>query len=194
MAFVGTVYILSPILALENETTYDGARLINSALAISTGTVAAAFFMRLIPPLTCARRTERLLALTLRDLRRLVIGSRRFTRERWAGLVSQRLAAMPVQATLEEEAQLLSALSVGEAAIELLDARRHVQAGTELDRAFASFAAADVVAARQWFHSFCDLQPEASVDKAPRGMHAAVQATLIAEALQRHVVFFASYR
>jgi uncharacterized membrane protein YccC len=194
LAFVAMVSLLMPILALENETSYDGARLINSALAISTGMVVATFFTRLIPPLTSARRAKRLLALTLHDLRGLVIERRRFAREDWVGLVSRRLEAMPGQATPEEEAQLLAAMSVGEAAITLLDARPHLQAGAELDRAFASFADANVPGARQWLHRFCDLQPEASVNRAARGMQAAVQATLIAEALQRHVVFFASYR
>ena len=35
-------------------------------------------------------------------------GDRRFSQEAWLGLLSQRLAALPGEATLEEEAELLA--------------------------------------------------------------------------------------
>jgi hypothetical protein len=183
---------LLPILAIENRPSYDGARLLNAALAISAGTVAAAIFMRLLPPLPAAKRIQRLLALTLRDLRRLALRSRRFAREAWIGLVSQRLAAMPEQATLDQDAQLLAGLSVGEASIALLEARPHLPGGDALDHAFACLAEANVDAARHWLVRFCAQQPEGATAEAQRGMHAAVQATLIADALTRHARFFAS--
>jgi uncharacterized membrane protein YccC len=192
LAFVAAVTNLLPMLALENQPSYDATHFLNAALAISAGTVAAAIFMRLLPPLPPARRIRRLLALTLRDLRRLTARRTRFEKEAWIGLVSQRLAAMPEQASLEQEAQLLAGLSVGEASITLLEARPHLPGSDALDRAFVCLAEANVAGARDWLARFCAEQPGDASPEAQRGMYAAVQATLIADALTRHAGFFAS--
>jgi uncharacterized membrane protein YccC len=192
LAFVAVVTDLLPMLAIENQPSYDGERLFNAALAISAGTVAAAIFMRLLPPLPAAGRIQRLLALTLRDLRRLAIRRRRFENGAWIGLVAQRLGAMPQQATLEQEAQLLAGLSVGEASIALLEARPHLPGGDALDHAFACLAEANLAGTREWLVRFCAQLPGGTTAEVQRGMHAAVQATLIADALTRHARFFAS--
>jgi hypothetical protein len=99
---------------------------------------------------------------------------------------------MPEQATLEQEAELLAGLSVGEASITLLEARPHVPGGDALDHAFACFAGAKVGETREWLARFCIQQPEGSTAEAQRGMRAAVEATLVADALTRHAGFFAS--
>jgi uncharacterized membrane protein YccC len=113
LAFMAMVTNFLPILAIENQPNYDGERLLNATLAISAGMAAAALSMRLLPPLPPARRTRRLLALTLQDLRRLATGQERVDTAAWISVVSQRLAIMPAQATLEQEAELLAGLSVG---------------------------------------------------------------------------------
>jgi hypothetical protein len=64
--------------------------------------------------------------------------------------------------------------------------------GDALDHAFAGLAEANVDAARDWLVRFCAQQPEGATAEAQRGMHAAVQATLIVDALTRHARFFAS--
>jgi uncharacterized membrane protein YccC len=192
LAFVAAVTNLVPMLPLENQPSYDATLFLNTALAISAGTVAAAIFMRLLPPLPSARRIRRLLALTLRDLRRLTVRHTRFEQEAWIGLVSQRLAVMPEQASLEQEAELLAGLSVGEASIKLLEARPHLPGSDALDRAFVCLAEANVAGARDWLARFCAAQPGCASPEAQRGMYAAVQATLIADALTRHADFFAS--
>jgi uncharacterized membrane protein YccC len=191
-AVTAMVTNLLPILAIENQPSYDGTRFLNTALAISAGTVAAATFLRLLPPLPPARRIQRLLALTLRDLRRLVVLRPRFETGAWIGLASQRLAAMPQQATLDQEAQLLAGLSVGEASIALLEARPHLPGSDALDHAFACLAEANVAGTREWLNRFCAEQPGGVTAEAQRGMHAAAQASLIADALTRHAGFFAS--
>jgi uncharacterized membrane protein YccC len=192
LAFMAMVTNFLPILAIENQPNYDGARLLNATVAISAGMVAAAIFMRLLPPLPPARRTRRLLGLTLQDLRRLAGGRQRLEKGAWISVVSQRLAAMPEQATLEQEAELLAGLSVGEASIALLEARPHVPGGDALDHAFACLAGANVTGTREWLARFCDQQPEGATAEAQRGMRAAVEATLIADALTRHAGFFVS--
>ena len=57
-----------PLLATANQMSYDTVRFYNSALAIVAGSGGAAVSFRLLPPLSPAFRTRRLLALTLRDL------------------------------------------------------------------------------------------------------------------------------
>ena len=63
-----------PLLAPANQMGYDPQQFYNAALAIVAGGGAAALSFRLLPPLSPAFRTRRLLALTLRDLRRLATG------------------------------------------------------------------------------------------------------------------------
>src|SRR5271169_4274753 len=55
-----------PLLAPANPMTYNTEQFYNAALAIVAGVGAAAVSFRLIPPLSPAFRTQRLLALTLR--------------------------------------------------------------------------------------------------------------------------------
>jgi uncharacterized membrane protein YccC len=109
-----SVYLV-PLLAPANQMSYDTLQFYNSALAILAGAGAAALSFRLIPPLSPAFRTRRLLALTLRDLRRLAVG-RRFNDwdgNDWEGHIHGRLSAMPEEATPLQRAQLLVALSLG---------------------------------------------------------------------------------
>src|SRR5262245_51214901 len=69
--FIAMTYNFVPLLAPANQMTYDTVQFYNAALAIAGGSAAGALSFRLLPPLSPAKRTRRLLALTLRDLRRL---------------------------------------------------------------------------------------------------------------------------
>jgi uncharacterized membrane protein YccC len=189
-AFVAMVTNVMPILAIQNEPSYEATRVFNTAIAVFAGTALAAIAIRLVPPLPATKRVQRLLALTLRDLRGLLVGRRRFTQAVWVRLVSQRLAVMPLQASLEERAQLLAALSVGEAAISLLGARRQASAGRALDQAFADLGEANIAAAREELTRFSAQQFARAEVESQREMQAAVQATLIADALDVHPHFF----
>jgi uncharacterized membrane protein YccC len=189
-AFGAMVTNVMPILAIQNEPSYEGTRVVNTAIAVFAGTALAAIAIWLVPPLPAAKRIQRLLALTLCDLRRLLVGRRRFTQAVWARLVSQRLAVMPQQASLDETAQLLAALSVGEAAISLFGARLQASAGRPLDQAFADLAEANIVAAREELTRFSAQQLAHAEVEPQRAMQAAVQATLIADALDVHPQFF----
>src|SRR5204863_9600637 len=75
-AFTYMSAYLVPLLAPANQMSYDTLQFYSSALAILAGAGTAALSFRLIPPLSPAFRTRRLLALTLRDLRRLALGRR----------------------------------------------------------------------------------------------------------------------
>jgi len=192
--FVSAVANLVPVLAIENETNYSAARLFNVALAIVAGTAVPVLLFQLLPPLSPERRTRRLLMLTLRDLRGLLGGRRCFSQEGWLGLLSQRLAAMPRQATLEDEAELLAALSIGQASIALLQMMPTVPARDTLDRALMCLAEANTAEARDALVRFAAAQGNRHAGTGAPAIDAAAQATIIADALQRHARFFSRER
>jgi uncharacterized membrane protein YccC len=136
-----------PILGPANQNSYDPQQLYNSALAIVAAVGAAALAFRLLPPLSPALRTRRLLALTLRDLRRLTTGPIPQTARDWEGRVYSRLSALPEQAEPLQRAQLLAALSVGTEIIRLRHVARRFDLHNELDAALAALAQGDSVVA-----------------------------------------------
>ena len=138
--FTAMTYLLMPLVAPTNPMTYDTAQFYNSALAIVVACILAPVAFRLLPPLSPALRTRRLLDLTLRDLRRLAVGPRPPAPEDWDGRIYGRLAAMPAEAEPLQRAQLLAALSVGNAMIELRDIAPRLGEGAALDAALAAFA------------------------------------------------------
>jgi uncharacterized membrane protein YccC len=132
-----------PLLAPANQMTYDTAQFYNAALAIVAGIGAAALSFRLLPPLPQALRTRRLLALTLRDLRRLATSPTPRTANDWEGRIYSRLSALPEQAEPLQRAQLLAALSVGTAIIRLRRIARRFELHIELDAALDAVARGD---------------------------------------------------
>jgi uncharacterized membrane protein YccC len=134
---------LVPLLAPANQMSYDTQQFYNSALAIVAGVGAAALAFRLLPPLPPALRTRRLLALTLRDLRRLTTGSIPRTANDWEGRIYSRLSALPEQAEPLQRAHLLAALSVGTEIIRLRRIARRFDLQVELDAALDAVARGD---------------------------------------------------
>ena len=102
-----------PLLSPANEASYDPQQFYNAALGIVGGVAIGALSLRLMPPIPPATRVRRLLALTLRDLRRLTTGRRLWAADDWEALVYGRLSVMPEQAEPVARAWLLAALSVG---------------------------------------------------------------------------------
>ncbi|MGY3616944.1 FUSC family protein [Bradyrhizobium sp. USDA 10063] len=126
-----------PLLAPENQMSYDTVQFYNATLAILAGIGAVVMSFRLLPPLSPAFRTRRLLVLTLRDLRRLAMGR---TPGDWTGHVHGRLAAMPREATPLQRAQLLGSLSVGSEIIRLRPLALRLGVGAEFEHALAALA------------------------------------------------------
>jgi uncharacterized membrane protein YccC len=181
-----------PLLAPTNPPTYDLSAFLNSAFGIIAGTVAAAVSLLLIPPLSPTQRRQRLLALTLRDLRRLAVRSRWLDKPAWINLASQRLSAMPQQATFDDVARLLAALSIGEAVIYLRNARSGLPGRDALDRSLGRLAAGDWRGARRELDQFGAAQIEVADSTALARMRARAAASAIVEALDRHAPYFAS--
>lgn len=191
MLFSAVATQLVPILLIKNHSNYDATEIFNTGMAIFAGTAFTALSIRLLPPLSPAGRIRRLLTLTLRDMRGLLSRRRQFAPNDWVGRISRRLAVMPPEATLEEEAELLCALSVGEAAISLLEFRLDPSARNTLDQAFAELAEGNVRSAQVSLAQFCAQQLQETTSEAGRGMLAAIQARLIADALLRHPHYLA---
>jgi uncharacterized membrane protein YccC len=190
--FVALSGNLVPLLAPANQMSYDIAQFYNSALAIVAGCGAAALSFRLLPPLSAAFRTRRLLQLTLRDLRRLVIYPVPPLVEDWEGRTYSRLAALPADAEPLQRAQLVTALSVGTEIIEL----RHVaqQFGFEpqlisalepLAQGNSAAAIARIERLDQQIASASEADPQASVALRQRG-----RLLLICDALVHHRAYF----
>ncbi|HYZ33191.1 MAG TPA: FUSC family protein [Crenalkalicoccus sp.] len=145
--FASMVGRFPPLLGPANEMSYDTVAFYNSALAIIVGSGVAALSFRLLPPLSPAFRTRRLLALTLRDLRRLARGPVRWTPEDWEGRVFARLTVLPAQAEPVQRAQLLAALSAGNEIIRLRRIGPRLGLGPGLDAALDALARGDSGAA-----------------------------------------------
>jgi uncharacterized membrane protein YccC len=124
-----------PILQPANQQTYDTLTFYNTASAILIGAGAGAYSFRLIAPLSPAFRTRRLLALTLRDLRRLARVRIWREPEDWQDHMYGRLLALPDAAESLPSAQILAAISVGTAIIQLRRTARAMDLKSELDSA-----------------------------------------------------------
>jgi uncharacterized membrane protein YccC len=138
--FVGMTGNFVPLLAPANQMNYDTVQFYNSALAIVAGSGVAAVSYRLLPPLSPALRTQRLLELTLRGLRRLMTADVGRLPVHWEGRIYKRLVALPDEAEPLQRAQLLAALSVGREVIELRRFAPQLGLASDLDGALEPFA------------------------------------------------------
>jgi len=177
-----------PLLAPTNPMSYNTVQFYNNASAIVAGLGAAVLSFRLLPPLSPAFRTCRLLALTLRDLRRLAIGPAPRTTEDWESRTQRRLAALPDQAESLQRARLVAALSVGTEIIELRRVAPELGLGSDLDAALEALARGDgetATARLARLDHFLILHPAGTVALRARGHILA-----ISEALTQHASYF----
>ncbi|WP_170937156.1 MULTISPECIES: FUSC family protein [Rhodomicrobium] len=140
VVFTAVIVTFVPLLAPANQMTYDPQQFYNAALAIVVGVGAGAFSFRLLPPMSPTVRTNRLLAITLRDMRRLTASPAQPSVYDWKGLIYSRLSALPEQAEPPQRAQLLAALSVGTEIIRLRRVARRFDAQADLDEALQAIA------------------------------------------------------
>jgi uncharacterized membrane protein YccC len=131
------------LLAPTNQMSYDTQQFYNAALATVAGVGAAALSFRLLPPLSPMLRARRLLALTLRDLRRLATGSIPRSPDAWEERVYSRLSVLPDAAEPLQRSQLVAALSVGAEIIRLRRIGRRLDLGSHLDAALEAMARGD---------------------------------------------------
>jgi len=192
--FVALTANFIPLLAPANQMSYDTRQFYNGALAIVAGVGVAALAFRLLPPLSPALRSRRLLARTLRDLRRLTTGSVPRTENEWEGRVYNRLSALPEQAEPLQCAQLMAALSVGTEIIRLRRTAHRFDLDVELDAALQAVAKGDSSAAVERLTRLD--QRLAGLPNTKPGARARLRARssilAVSEALAQHAAFFDS--
>jgi uncharacterized membrane protein YccC len=147
IVFVAMTANFIPLLAPANQMSYDTQQFYNGSLAVIAGVGVAALVFRLLPPLSPALRSRRLLALTLRDLRRLTRGPIPRAANEWQGRVYSRLSVLPEQAEPLQRARLMAALSVGTEIIRLRRIAHRFDQDVELDVALHAVAKGDSSAA-----------------------------------------------
>jgi uncharacterized membrane protein YccC len=179
------------VLAPTNVMSYDTAQFYNTALGILAGVGAAALGFRLLPQLSPALRTRRLLALTLRDLRRLASATLP-PRLDWSGRMIGRLAAVPDQAEPLQRARLLAALSVGNEIIQFRDLAPGLGITKEVATALEALAQGNSATAVAQLRELdrrlacdTDAEPEAAI-----ALRMRARIGVISEALSEHRTYF----
>ena len=176
-----------PMLAPANPMSYDTVQFYNAAVAIVAGVGAAAVSFRLMPPLSPAFRTRRLLELALRDLGRLATGPIPRTPDDWEGRMFGRIAALPDAAQPLQRSQLLAALSVGTEIIQLRRIARRLDLGLELDRALEAVVRGDSALATT---RLAQLDEVLAARPGVAALRARASILAMSEALTQHAAYF----
>jgi hypothetical protein len=174
--------------------TYDTEASYNAALAIFVGSAVGALSFRLLPSVPPSVRVRRLLALTLRDLRRLAINPVPPSSEAWESRIYGRLAALPDQAEPLQRAHLIAALLVGTEIILLRRVAPRLGVATQLDAALGALAqgngAIAVARLRQLDHRLAS-PPDGATETAI-ALRARAHILGLSEALTAHSPYFDS--
>jgi uncharacterized membrane protein YccC len=178
-----------PLLAPSNPMSYDTLQFYNSALAIVAGCGAGALSFRLLPPLSPEFRTRRLLALTLRDLRRLAAEPGLQTSDDWEGHVYARLKVLPDNTQPLQRAQLLAALFAGTEIIHLYRIGRRLGLGPNVRAAFVALAKGNSATATVQLRLIDD-HLASRISAEPDAMQARASILAISEALIQHASYF----
>jgi uncharacterized membrane protein YccC len=176
----------------ENPISYDPVQYCNAALAIIAGAGAATLAFRLMPPPSPAFRAARLLALTLRDLRRLVAMPTTRTRIEWESLVYARLSIFPDQAEPLQRARLLVALWVGSEVIRVRRMTRRLGSSVQIDAAFEPLAWGQSTLARERLEHFGNNLSTLSGAATRTVLRVQGSIRAISEGLFRHSTYFDS--
>lgn len=190
--FIALVATFIPLLGPANQMSYNTLAFYNVALAIFVGLGAAALAFRLVPPLSAELRVRRLLARTLRELRRLADDRLRLTSEAWEERIYSYLQALPERTEPTARSDLLSTLVVGNAIIRL----RPVAGRFDLDREFSlamdAIVQADATAAIERLTDFDGKL--AAVARATPGLRVRERARgsilVLSETLAQHEAYF----
>lgn len=187
--FTAITMFFLPLLQPTNPMTYNPEAFYNAGWAIVFGAGFAALSFRLLPPLSRAFRTRRLLALTLRDLRRLAIGR---SQPDWQGHVHSRLTAMPDEATPLQRAQLMAALSVGSEIIHLHRIARHLGLAPKLGAALTALVGGHSARAIALLSRLDDVLATHAADGPGTAavLRARASILVLAEALTKHGAYF----
>jgi uncharacterized membrane protein YccC len=181
-----------PLVSPTNPMTYDTSQFYNVAVAVFVGCGVAVLSFGLLPPLPPGLRTQRLLALTLRDLRRLAVAPMWPRSQDWDELLYARIAALPDQTEPLLRAQLLAALSVGSDIIQLRHAAPRLAVISALDRVLDAFTHGNSSVAIARLHQL-DQRIASNLEAASEpaiALRARGHILVISEALAEHAAYF----
>jgi uncharacterized membrane protein YccC len=176
-----------PMLGPANQMSYNTIQFYNTALAILAGCAAGALSFRLIPPLPQRLRSQRLLALSLRDLRRLAAGPNRRRQRSWEERLYNRIAALPADAEPRQRGVLVAALTVGSSFISLRQTAPQLGFAGEFDAALMHFSSGDCSAMMTQLEA---ADRKLADDDELAVMRARGQLLAIRDALSDHRVYF----
>ena len=142
--FLPATVLFTPLLTPTNEIAYDTQAYFNTASALLSGCCFGIAALALLPPVPPPIQSQRLLDLSIRDLRRLAGGRRHWTLSQWENRLYIRLTAMPEQAAPIQRAYLMSTLSVGIQIIRLQRLSRNGRIKIHLPDVLASLAVGNV--------------------------------------------------
>jgi hypothetical protein len=137
-------------------------------------------------------RARRLLALALRDLRRLAVARRLPTSADWEARICGRLMALPEQADPSGRARLLAALSVGTEIIHVRHFAPRFGAAAQLDAAFQAFARGNSkIAIGLLRQLYCDLVSQSDEERPTATMlRTRSRILILCNALSEHAAYF----
>jgi uncharacterized membrane protein YccC len=183
-----------PLVNPENVISYDSVQFYNAALAIIAGAAVSTLAFRLMPPASPAFRAARLLALTLRDLRKLTTTRTTSTRSAWESAVYARLSVFPQQADSLQRSRLLVALSVGSEVIRLRSIARWLGESAQLDAALKPLVWGKSALARERLEHLDNALSTLPAAGRKRTLVLRAQGCIrtISEELLRHAVYFDS--
>ena len=185
--FTGILTPFVPLLAPSNPMTYDTQQFYNGALAIVAGIGAGALSFRLLPPLSPAFRTRRLLAGTLRDLRRLATDPIPDRPDDWEASMYGRFALLPDQAQPLQRSRLMAAFSAGTQIIQLRRICRRFDLSPGPDGALEAVAQGNSATA---IAKFGDLETALTSRPGVAALRARGLILAISEALTQHSSYF----
>ena len=183
-----------PMLSPTNLMTFDVASYLNTALGLLAGCAAGGLALLLIPHLPLRIRSQRLVDLSIRDLRRLAAGKRKWTLREWQGRIYARMIEMPEGAEPVQRSLLVTTLSVGIQVIRLSHLTRHGQISSRLAEMRESLAHGDLIMLRRALDELGEgLAAVPDTIPGARGRLRARSALLaIEDAVNRHSGYFES--
>jgi uncharacterized membrane protein YccC len=192
--FLPMVANFIPLIAPLNQMNYDIAQFYNGALAIVGGSTFAALSFRLLPPPSPALRTRRLLALSLRDVRRLARGSRWQKLSDWTNRIYGRVEALPDTAEPLQRAQLAAALSLGAGILYLRRVTQRLGASSSVEEPLRAIASGHcTLAVASLAHLDADLAARATPGTTDRALlRARGCILLLSDLITQHAAYFCS--
>ena len=188
-AFMGLAAWFVPLVSPANEMSYNTMQFYNSALAIVGGVGVAALAFRLIPSLSPAFRTRRLMASTLRDLRHLAASPIPLAPSDWESRIYGKFSVLPDEAQPLQRSELLAALSVGLQIIKLRGIALGPDHAAELDAALEAAARGNGALA---IARLADLDQALALCPSAYAIQARSRILAVSEALSRHAAYFSA--